>query len=262
MSPVAGAARLPTRCPSCKGALIRRGAGWTHGASVWFYCFFCKHAWKSRFADARATADGELTGAMFIVARREERQPLRRGVVHAIAEEALTTYLERRTAARALWSGKLQRDIETRAATLAKARAEENRLWHIQKQDESNLHTAQAWSAAYNHTKKVTKQLEDLRTRQQLTAEHFLNDLPSPIATATTNADGTFKLAIPREGRFGIAARASRVVDGEEQTHVWVVWISLDGQPAKHLVLNHDNLVGAGSREPALQEAVWPAAAG
>ena len=255
MSAVLGATRTPTRCPNCKGALVGRGAGWTHGASVWFYCFFCNHTWKGRLGDARANAYGELTGDMFVVARRKERHALRLVVVHAIPEDALKKHLERRTAQRELGSGKLQREIDALAATLAKTRVEEYRLWNIQKQDESNLRKAKAWSVAYNNTKKITRQLDDLRTRRQhlTSAEHFLKDLPSAISTTTTNADGTFTLAIPRDGRYGIVARASRALDDKEQTYLWFVWVSLDGEPAKRLVLNNDNVVGVGSPESALQ---------
>jgi hypothetical protein len=255
MSPVSGATRLSTRCPNCKGALVGRGAGWTHGASLWFYCFFCNHTWKGRPGDARATSYGELTGDIFVVARRKERHSLGWVVVQAIPEDALKKHLDRRMAQRELGSRKLQREIDALAATLAKTRVEEDRLWHIQKQDENNLRKAKAWSVAYNNAKKITRQLEDLRTRRQhlTSAEHFLKDLPSAISTATTNADGTFTLAIPRDGRYGIVARASRAQDDEEQTYLWFVWISLDGEPAKRLVLNNDNVVGVASPDSALQ---------
>jgi hypothetical protein len=255
MSPVSAPTRLPTRCPACKGALIHRRAGWTHGASNWFYCFFCKHTWKTRVGDTRAIPDGELTGDVFVVVRRKKRQSLGSVVVHAIPEDALKEHLERTEAQRELESEKLLREIDLLATTLAEARAEEDRLWNIQKQDESNLRKAKAWSDAYNHTKKITGQLEELLTRrqQQLTSrEQFLKDLPSPISSATTNADGAFRLAIPRYGRYGIVARASRELREEDQTYLWFVWVSLDGEPAKRLVLNNDNIVGAGSPDSAL----------
>jgi hypothetical protein len=252
MSPVLGATRLPTRCPNCKGAVTQRRAGWTHGTSIWFYCFFCNHSWKS-YGDARASFDGELTGDVFVAVRRKRRHALGFVDVHAIPEDALKKHLKRRAAQRELESGKLQREIDALASTLANAQAEEDRLWNIQKQDESNLAKANAWSVAFNNTKKITRDLEDLRTRwQYLTSgEHFLKDLPSAMSSATTHADGTFTLALPRDGRYGIVARASR--DEEERPYVWFVWVSLDGDPEKHLVLNNDNIVGAGSPDSALQ---------
>jgi hypothetical protein len=192
---------------------------------------------------------------MFVVGKRKKRHRLGLVVVHAIAEDALTKHLQRRMAQRELASEKLQCEIDALAATLAKARVQEDRLWSIQKQDESNLQKAKAWSVAYNKTKEITAHLEKLRARRlHLTSgEHFLEGLPSAISTTTTNADGTFSLAIPRDGRYGIVARASRAVDDEKQTYLWFVWISLDGEPAKRLVLNNDNVVGAGSPDSALQ---------
>ena len=230
-------------------------AGRTHGESIWFYCFFCNYAWKCRAGDARANPDGELTGDVFVVGTRKRRHPLGLVVLHAIPEDALKKHLERRMAQCELETGKLQPEIDALAGILEKARAEEDRLWRIQKQDESDLRKGNAWSVAYHHTKKITKQLEDLQKRRQhLTAgDHFLRDLPSAISSATTNADGTFMLAIPRDGRYGIVARASRELGEERQTYLWFVWVSLDGALAKHLVLNNDNMVGAGSPDSALQ---------
>ena len=203
----------------------------------------------------RAHPDGELTGDVFVVVRRKKKQCLGFVDLHAIPEDALKKHLARSGAQYERECAKLQREIDVMAATLAEAQAEEDRLWNIQKQDESNLGKANAWSVAFKHTKEVTKQLEDLRARrQQLTSgEHFLKDLPLAISTATTNADGTFTLAIPRDGRYGIVARASSKVGESEQPYLWFVWVSLDGEHAKRLVLNNDNIVGAGSPDSALQ---------
>jgi len=255
MSPVLEAARLPTRCPTCKGAVVQRMPGRAHGGPIWFYCFFCKYSWKCRPGDARANPDGELTGDVFVVATRKRKHPLGLVVLHAIPEDALKKHLERRTAQGELEGGKLQREIDDLAATLEQVRAEEDRLWKTQKQDEGDLRKANAWSVAYNHTKKITQQLEDLRKRRQhlTSGDHFLRDLPSAISSATTNADGTFTLAIPRDGRYGIVARASRERGDEKQTYFWFVWVGLDGALAKRLVLNNDNIVGAGSPDSALQ---------
>ena len=253
MSPVLGTTPLSTRCPACKGAVVQRRAGWTHGASIWFYCFYCNHSWKS-LADARVTADGELTGDVFVVLRRKRKQSLGFVDLQAIPEDDLRKHLERNAGQRELECEQLQREIDALATTLATAQALEDRLWHIQKQDESDLGNAKAWSVAYNNTKMITQQLEDLRKRRQhlTSGEHFLRDLPSAISSATTNADGTFTLAIPREGRYGIVARASRKLGQEEQPYLWFVWVSLDGEHAKRLVLNNDNIVGAGSPDSAL----------
>lgn len=256
MSPIS-ATRLKTRCPACKGTVVERRAGWTHGTSSWFYCFFCNHTWKSRGDDARANPDGELTGHVFVVVGRKKRHPLSFVVLHAIPEDALKKHLARTVAQRESKAAKLQREIDALTAALAQAQAEEDRLWNIQKQDESDLGKAKAWSAAFNNTKEIAKQLEALLMRQQhlTSAERFFQDLPSAISSATTNADGSFTLPVPRDGRYGIVAKATREPGEREQgqPYLWFVWVSLDGESTKRLVLNDDNIVGAGSPDSALQ---------
>ena len=253
MSAVLGTPRLPTRCPTCKGAVVQRMAGRTHGSYVWFYCYFCEYTWKYRPEEPRSS-DGELTGDVFVAAGKR-RHPLGSVVVHAIPADALKKHLERKAAQREFEVGKLQREMDALAATLEKARAEEDRLWQIQKEDENDLRKASAWSVAYNNTRKITKHVEDLQKRRRhlTSVDHFFSDLPAASATATTSADGTFTLAIPRDGRYGIVARASREVGGEKQTYFWFVWVTVDGAMGKRLALNDDNVIGAGSRDSALQ---------
>lgn len=254
MSPVLGALRLPTRCPACKGALIQRMG--QAQASVWFHCFFCNNLWKFRLQDARAIPDeGELTGDVFVATSRRRRHALGLVVLNAIPEDLLKPHLERKTTQGDLESRKLLREIDVLATILQEARTEEDRLWKIQERDKENLRKANAWSVAYNRTKLITRQLDELRARrvQLISGEHFFQDLPAAISSAKTHADGKFTLAIPQDGRYGIVARASRELGEEKQTYSWFVWVSLDGRPSKRLVLNDDNLVGAGSPDSALK---------
>jgi len=239
--------RVPTRCPACKGAVIQRMPGRALGG-IWCYCLYCNHTWKSRLDDGRTKLDGQLTGEVFVVTKSGRRQPLGSVVLNAIPEDdALKQQVERTTRQSELESQSLQREIDDLAATLDAARAEEDRLWTIQKQDEDDLQKANAWSAAYNVTKHIAKQLKELRARrQQVTSvERFFQDLPTPVSSIKTLADGKFTLPIPRHGRYGIVARASRELGDEKQIPVWFVCVNLDGEPSKPLVLNNDNLVGA-----------------
>jgi hypothetical protein len=165
VSDVSTAPRLPTRCPGCKGAVIQRMAGSSHGGFIWFHCFFCNHPWKFRLDDARANLNGD-----------------------AITDDALKEHLHRKTVLRELESGKLQRRIDSVAGALGKVQAEEERLWKILKQDEDNLRKSRAWSVAYNKMKNLTKEVEDLIAElQHLTSEELvtggrLEDLP-PIVS-------------------------------------------------------------------------------
>jgi len=223
-------------------------------ASIWFHCFFCNHIWKFRFEDARAGPDGELTGDVFAGTARRRKQSLGLVVLNAIPEDRLKPHLERKTAQGEAERRRLQREIDVVAKILEEARTEEDRLWQVQEQDKENLRKANAWSVAYNRTKIITRQLVDLRARRErlVSGEHFFQDLPSAISSAKTRADGKFTLAIPRGGRYGIVARAARELGEEKRIYSWIVWVSLDGRSSKRLVLNDDNIVGAGSPDSAL----------
>ena len=222
--------------------------------SIWIYCYYCNRTWKRRLDSARVSPNGELTGDVFVVTRGGRRCSLGSVELNAIPEEALKKQLERKMAGRERESRKLPLDIAAAAAILEKTRAEEDRLWRIQQGDDGNLRKTKAWSVVYNKMKSLTKQLEDLQAQRQrlISGEHFFQDLPSPISSTKTLDDGTFTLTIPREGRYGIVARASRELHAIEQTCFWFVWVSLDGAPGKRLVLNNDNIVGAGSPHSAL----------
>jgi len=222
---------------------------------MWFQCFFCNHSWKFRFDDARAHPDGELAGDVFVVARDGKRHSLGSVVLNVIPEDALTEHLTRKTAQSELERGKLQSKIDALAPILEEARAEEVRLWNIQKRDESDVQKAEAWSLVYNKTKNLAGQLEDLRAQQQhlTSGEYFFQDIPSPISSSQTDADGKFALLMPRDGRYGIVALASRELGEKKETYCWFVWVSLDGYLSKRVVLNNDNIVGAGSPDSALR---------
>ena len=224
-------------------------------ASIWFHCFFCNHIWRYRLEETRAVPDGELTGDVSVVTSRRRRHPLGLVALNAIPEDLFKQHLERKTAQGELESKKLLREIDVVATILKEAKTEEDRLWKIQERDKDNLRKANAWSIAYNRTKIITKQLDELRARRErlTSGEHFFQDLPSAISSAKTHPDGKFTLAIPRDGRYGIVARASRELGEEKQIYFWFVWVSLDGRSSKRLVLNDENIVGAGSPDSALQ---------
>lgn len=252
MSPVSIASRLPTRCPACRGAVIQRMA--RAQASIWFHCLFCNHNWRLRLEEARPVPDGELTGAVFVTSC-SKRQSLGRVVLNTIPEDLLRPHLERKTAQCERETRRLQLEIDTLAQTLEEVRTEEDRLWKIQDQDKDNLVKGNAWSVAFKRMQNMTRQLAELRARrgQLISGEPFFQDLPSAISSATTRADGKFTLAIPRDGRYGIVARASCEQGQETRIYYWFLWVSLDGEPSKRLVLNDDNIVGAGSPDSALR---------
>jgi hypothetical protein len=255
MSDASGSRRLPTRCPACKGAMIERMPSAAHGTFMWFHCLFCHHAWKFRVEDPRENANGELTGDLFIVTRRRTKERLGAIAVNAIPEDALKKHLESKTLHGERESRKLQLAIAGLTATLKIAQAEDDRLWKILQRDEHNLRHARAWSSAFHKTEEISKQIKELQARRQhlTSGEYFFESLPSPISSAKTNADGKFTLTLPRQGRYGVVAKASRELFKKKETYFWIVWVSLGGEPSKRLTLSNDNMMGAGSQDSALR---------
>jgi hypothetical protein len=254
MHDVSALPRLPTRCPLCKGAVIERQPSPPHGAFIWFHCFFCNHWWKFRLDTPSANPNWEIAGEVLIVTKGGMRYTPALVTVNAMAESPLKKHLESKRLQAELECQRLNRDIVGLTARLRIAKAEDDRLWEILQRDQSNSRKAEAWSVAYNRTKKVSRQIEELQTqRQYLTSgDYFLDGLPSATSTARTDANGKFTLIIPRAGRYGLVARASRELFKDEETYFWFVWVSSDGEPVKRLTLGNDNIMGAGSPDSAL----------
>jgi hypothetical protein len=255
MGDASGLPRLPTRCPACKGAVIQRIPRSTPGTFIWFTCLFCSHIWKFRIDDVPANPKGEVTGTIFVITKGGRKHRLGSAVVYAIPEDPLKKHLQGKTKEGELETRKLQRDIDRLTAMLRIANAEEDRLWKILQRDEGNPRKADAWRFVYNKAKTTTQQIEDLQARRQHLAsgEYFFDGLPSGISTAKTDADGKFKLVIPRRGRHGVVASASRELLKGKETYYWFVWVNLDGEASKRLRLSNENMMGAGSPDSALQ---------
>ena len=221
---------------------------------IWFHCLFCNHMWKFHIDEDVVNPTVELTGEIFVATKSGIKRRLGSVKVGAIPEDVLIKHLESKALHGARKRQDLQRNIDSLSANLKVARAEEERLWKIQKRDESDRQKAKAWSAAFNKIKSIGKRIEDLRVqRQHLTSgEYFFHGLPSPVSAAKTDDDGRFTIVIPRHGRYGIVARTT-VEQGEgTETYFWIVWVSVRGQYSKRLTLSNDNMVGAGSPDSAL----------
>ena len=94
-------------------------------------------------------------------------------------------------------------------------------------------------------------QLKELRARQKTlnSAAPFFVDLPEPVATAKTDADGRFELTIPDKGEYVLVASAERTVFNDVERYFWVV--RLNSEESK-VTLSNDNLTSSGSPESVL----------
>ena len=72
--------------------------------------------------------------------------------------------------------------------------------------------------------------------------DHHFASLPQGITSAISDSEGKFTLRLPRRGRFLLAAKTSRSIFQTEEQYCWLVWVSLDGQSSKSLILANHNL--------------------
>ena len=79
-------------------------------------------------------------------------------------------------------------------------------------------------------------------------AAYFL-DLPQPVATAKTDADGRFTLTLPDEGEYVMVASSTRAVFSQTENYYWMVRV--DPQQSS-ITLSNDNLSISGSPESML----------
>jgi hypothetical protein len=108
---------------------------------------------------------------------------------------------------------------------------------------------------AYDKAKNLPKRLDSLKAQRAYlgSGEYFFEGLPAGIAAAKTDANGKFSMTIQGQGRFGVVVTGSRDLLKGKETYFWFVWVTLDGEPSKRLVLNNENRMGAGSPDSALQ---------
>lgn len=80
--------------------------------------------------------------------------------------------------------------------------------------------------------------------------EHFSYEaLGQPSITVKTDADGKFRMEMPRKGEFIITALASRAVGNTTEEYIWVVPISLEGKSHEQIFLSNDNMTSSDSPE-------------
>jgi hypothetical protein len=75
-------------------------------------------------------------------------------------------------------------------------------------------------------------------------AQFFFEEFPSPIATTSTNADGTFTLTIPARRRIALGANTHSQQDQSEIVYYWLV----DAGEQPRINFTNDNLASSGAK--------------
>lgn len=139
------------------------------------------------------------------------------------------------------------RDDEEFNALMEDMREETARMTKMQKSSKS-FDSLQARIKARNRSQG---QSMELHARQKVlnSAAPFFVDLPQPVVTAKTDAEGRFQLTVPDEGEYVLVASAERTVFKDVERYFWIV--RLPGQQSK-VTLSNDNLTVSGSPDSLL----------
>lgn len=102
----------------------------------------------------------------------------------------------------------------------------------------------------------ITERLENWAEHAQ---ETYFSNMPMPIATAKTDADGKFSLSSPvkeqgdtKNGRFVLAAKAQRKVPSRTEKYFWIIRINSKVKANPRVIFSNDNLMSANSSEAAV----------
>lgn len=128
-----------------------------------------------------------------------------------------------------------------------------------------NLDTVtEAWSAAVTgHGTDVLERLKFAQEQKQaieseyalilekynqiLSGGYYFDEMPAPAATTQTNADGWFRINVPRTGEFALAAAAHRTAGDHVDSYYWLLKLPEPGSRSKPLQLTNDNTTAVAS---------------
>jgi hypothetical protein len=104
------------------------------------------------------------------------------------------------------------------------------------------------WTAAV-----VVEARASAAVSNSLSGRFFFKSLPIPAATTKTDADGRFKMILPKTGSYCIAAQASRSVGNKQESYFWVLPVEFDSTGKATLSLNNDNTTSSGDKLSLIQ---------
>jgi hypothetical protein len=212
---------------------------------------------------------GELEGEVFIVTKGGQNHKLGLVTVSLLPLDELTPYLKRKEAEAAAALERFSHDKEesdhannAAAALEAKADAAKSIIPAVREQDfyksvsfdekikieaQMAVDRDRARNLAYRASKEAITARGKLaesspKAGHIYSGEFYFTELPKAIATAQTNADGKFTVALPVRGDFALAAVSLRTLGNSAERYLWLVKVSLNGSGKKTVMLSNNNL--------------------
>jgi hypothetical protein len=204
-------------------------------------CFACSGCGRGR---------GKLDGHVFLVTQDGQNVKLGLVDVRVLPYEETKNSIAKTKAHADEEVAKLQPQMEAARKTVASAKANVKAM--KTKSDSNRSRQAMDQYAAALRTE--ISALSELAPLQESAmswnsgAKYFAN-LPAPVSSVKTDADGKFSILLDRTAKIVLAATATRRLGDKTETYYWLVAVSLDGQPNKRIFLSNDNLATSDSRD-------------
>jgi hypothetical protein len=197
-----------------------------------------------------------LEGQVFIVTRGGESIRLGLVPISLIPEAELRDHIRNRRVE--IRRGSAEAQEKARAATQRTAEAE--KALRAAKAADARMEddyaagrvTTEEWFARGSSSSRAQvvlaeRQLEEMTCLAEVqrwqSPDLLFVGLPPGASRATTDADGEFQIAVPRGGRFALAAFAQREVFQATERYHWLLWIDQTTIKRGRILLNNSNLV-------------------
>lgn len=76
---------------------------------------------------------------------------------------------------------------------------------------------------------------------------YFVSNLPAPLATAQTDANGDFVIRVPKKGQYVVAALTERKIPGKTESYAWLVRLPAATEDGAPFLLSNTTLTTSGS---------------
>jgi hypothetical protein len=187
----------------------------------------------------QSPSETEVSGMVYIVTEGADAKRLPLVTIRAIPEADITSFLRERTAAAEAKLRQFESEMKEGDATILKMN---NDVIAAAKDPESNPGAKLGAILASKTTEAYTKARENMLRRQQLwpSAKFICENLPPETVSTSSDVDGRFRLSLPSNSKFAIAAAAKRATGATSEEYYWLVWVETGAK--KHLELNLTNL--------------------
>jgi hypothetical protein len=235
------------------------------------------------------TQEGTLTGDIFIVTNGAQNFKLGLIEVTAIPEDKMQQFIMKKEDAVRVAMERNEAQKVSAEKELETAQQEYDALKRASEAAEAKSNRANRdFSFAYSEAdtdeavrlmkqaESATKQAQDLKQKmfskdlelvgiksriarseinlENLGGEEFLfADLPTSDVKGITDAEGRFSIKLPTRGKFAIAARAQRNVFGSTEHYYWLMWVSMDGEKSKQIMLSNNNQLSKESSDSVIK---------